>query len=286
MSVSTVRNRRLIRSACVVLAMTMVPSWATARTKSRDQRRETQEKMAKKACITGDFRKGVDILGDLYVETNDLTYVYNQGRCFEQNHMWQEALDRFREFERKSPAGASDGAEELGRHIAECQSHLDAEKAAKVVPIAPVETPPTAVPAATPQLHDSTPAPLPASTSLPADSLVAPAVSNDGHGTLRTAGFVVGAVGVAALATGVVFNLKSNSLTNDMYPPGRYDADKDSTRKSYETLSWVGYGLGAAGIVAGTTMVVLGWNTKATSTALLVPQPIPGGAAVTLKGVY
>jgi hypothetical protein len=276
----------MIRTACVVLAMTMIPSWATARTKSRDSRRETQEKVAKKACITGDFRKGVDILADLYVETDDLTYVYNQGRCFEQNHMWQEALDRFREFERKAPTGMREGAEELSKHIAECQSHLDAEKAAAVVPVAPVEKSPTAVATVAPQPRDSTPEPLPLSTARPVDTLVSTPAANNEHGTMRIAGYVVGAVGVAALAGGVLLNLKSNSLTNDMYPPGRYDADKDSTRRSYETLSWVGYGLGAAGIVAGTTMVVLGWNSKPTSTTLLMPQPIPGGAAVTLKGVY
>ena len=44
--------------------------------------RQALEKAAKKACITGDYRKGIDILGDLFVETNDATYVFNQGRCF------------------------------------------------------------------------------------------------------------------------------------------------------------------------------------------------------------
>lgn len=33
------------------------------------------EKIAKKACAVGDFRKGVEILADLYVETNDQTYI-------------------------------------------------------------------------------------------------------------------------------------------------------------------------------------------------------------------
>ena len=37
------------------------------------------EKAAKKACAVGDFQKGVDILADLFVETDDPGWIYNQG---------------------------------------------------------------------------------------------------------------------------------------------------------------------------------------------------------------
>ena len=73
------------RSTCVAwsaLAITMMAASASARPARHAQNREAQEKAAKKACITGDYRKGVEILADLYVESNDPTYVYNQGRCF------------------------------------------------------------------------------------------------------------------------------------------------------------------------------------------------------------
>jgi hypothetical protein len=45
---------------------------------------EEQAKAAKKACAAGDFRKGMDILAELYVDTNHTTFIYNQGRCYEQ----------------------------------------------------------------------------------------------------------------------------------------------------------------------------------------------------------
>jgi hypothetical protein len=272
--------------SCVVLPILLIASSAAARGNTRA--RETQEKAAKKACITGDYQKGVDILGDLYVETNNLTYVYNQGRCFEQNHKWQEALDRFREYERKIPGGSPGLGEDVGKHIAECQSHLEAEKSAALVPTLPPEkTPP---PAATPSAQASVPAATPAveAASPPVDVLASPSVATDQHRGLRIAGYVVGAVGVASLATGVILNLKSRAITKGMYDPGRYSADKDSTRRTYETWSWVTYGIGAAGIVAGTTMVLLGMRESSAPPAAtaLLPHPIPGGFAITLEGGY
>jgi hypothetical protein len=63
---------------------------------------ESVEMQAKKTCASGDFRKGVDLLADLYIRSDDATYVYNQGRCYEQNHQWKGAIDRFREYLRKA----------------------------------------------------------------------------------------------------------------------------------------------------------------------------------------
>jgi len=60
------------------------------------------EKAAKKACATGDFAKGVDLLADLYVESNEISWVYNQGRCYQQNNRWEQAISRFREYLRKA----------------------------------------------------------------------------------------------------------------------------------------------------------------------------------------
>jgi hypothetical protein len=60
--------------------------------------RQAREKAAKKACLTGDPAKGVEILADLFIETNDLAFIFNQGRCFEQNLRYEDAIGRFREF--------------------------------------------------------------------------------------------------------------------------------------------------------------------------------------------
>jgi len=46
--------------------------------------KESKERAAKTACQSGDAAKGVALLAELYVDTNDITFLFNQGRCFEQ----------------------------------------------------------------------------------------------------------------------------------------------------------------------------------------------------------
>ena len=66
------------------------------------QDRQSQEREAKRACIAGDYTKGVAILSELYADTNDPTYIFNGGRCFQQNGRYEEAILRFREYLRKA----------------------------------------------------------------------------------------------------------------------------------------------------------------------------------------
>ena len=49
---------------------------------ARAARVDARERAAKKACLTGDAAKGVEILADLFIDTDDATYIFNQGRCF------------------------------------------------------------------------------------------------------------------------------------------------------------------------------------------------------------
>ncbi len=206
-------------------------------------------------------------------------------RCFEQNHVWQDALDRFREYERKVPDMSARDAEGLRKHVTECESHLEVQKPA--TPRIEPEPVKAAAPVA-PVIDKGGPLPNPPQEPEPGVVLAAPAVpERQGGSGLRTAGLLVGSVGLASLATGIALNLKSNSLMNEMYPPGHYDANKDSTRRSYKTWAWVGYGVGTAAILAGTTMCVLGWKAKDNRPQIsLGPLPITGGIAATLQGTY
>jgi len=85
----------------------------------------------------------------------------------------------------------------------------------------------------------------------------------------------IAGMGVAALAAGVALNVKANSLGNSIKPPNLYDRDTESTRKSYETWSWVGYGVGAAGVVTGAILFGLGWGSEANSSKLAL-RPVVG----------
>ncbi|HEY7376850.1 MAG TPA: hypothetical protein VIF57_32125, partial [Polyangia bacterium] len=43
------------------------------------------------ACASGDVNKGIAILGELYAETRNPAYVFNQGRCYQKNNKLEEA---------------------------------------------------------------------------------------------------------------------------------------------------------------------------------------------------
>jgi hypothetical protein len=44
---------------------------------------DTRVADAKIACGSGDTQKGVRILAELFTETNDAIWIFNQGRCFQ-----------------------------------------------------------------------------------------------------------------------------------------------------------------------------------------------------------
>lgn len=133
---------------------------------------------AQTACLTGDYAKGVAILAELYVSTRNAIYIFNQGRCFEQNGKYEEAILRFREYQRKNAAAGQAPDPVAAEHIADCQALWDKQKAAPpaapgpaagavAAPAAPVETqPPMASP---PPLLSST-ARLPADAPSPVDT--------------------------------------------------------------------------------------------------------------------
>ena len=82
---------------------------------------ESRERAAKKACLLGDVDKGAEILADIYVSTNDPTYIYNQGRCFEQNGMNDRAVLRFKEYLRKAKGLSQADSDAVLKKIDELQ---------------------------------------------------------------------------------------------------------------------------------------------------------------------
>jgi len=236
----------------------------------------SREKAAKKACITGDVSKGIDLLGDLFVETNDPVHIFNQGRCFEQNHRWSEAIDRFREYLRKAPKLTTTEKSQVDSHISECEAEQ-----AKLAP----------PPLAPPPLPPPTAAPPPVAPAVTVNVAVTPPPAGPpAPSYLRTVGIVTASLGVVALAGGIISNLYANSLTSDLNKPAGWDRGKASSRDTYELLGWVGYGVGGAALVTGATLFVLGGRsgpTAAASTGVsLAPVLLPGIASLSLRGSY
>src|SRR3954469_11222450 len=89
-------HRRWIPVAVTGLMM------AGAVTASAAESREVREREARKACFTGNVDRGVEILVDLYVETQHPNYIYNQARCFERNGKYDQALLSYEDYLRKA----------------------------------------------------------------------------------------------------------------------------------------------------------------------------------------
>jgi hypothetical protein len=231
---------------------------------------EAREREARKACLEGDYAKGVSILSELFLDIGDATYVFNQGRCYQQNERYREAIARFREYLRV-------GTEDLAsaqKHIVECETLQNLENSSPPSPVAQPAVQPVA-------------SPLPVAVQPEPEVVVQPLRPTSSGSGLRTAGVVIAGVGVVALATGVGLNVKANSLASSIEPPNTYNRGTESSRKNYETFSWACYAVGAAGMVAGAILYGVGWSKRnSTGDVAVVPAIGPDLAAAALRGSF
>jgi hypothetical protein len=232
--------------------------------------KQAQENAARRACLDGNYTQGVGILTELFVEFKDVTYIFNQGRCFEQNRRYEDAIARFQEYMRAGRKTLDEGGKaEAEERIAECQAMLDQERRA-------------AQAAASRPLVASQP-----QASKPAGTVAATAPRSSAGAGLRIGGVVLTLVGLAAAGTGIALNVKANNVVSDMYKvTDGYKTESD--RKSYETMAWVSYAVGAACVATGVILygVGLGAKSKAVSNIALVPVVGNGQAGTVLAGTF
>jgi hypothetical protein len=173
------------------------------------ENRQAKERTARKACLNGDYVKGVSILSDLFVDTKDPTYIFNQGRCFEQNRRYEDAVARFEEYLRTNldPQNRASGE----KHLSDCQSKLTQERESTAVQPAPVAAPPP-VYVPVPVLE---PAPKAEPASVAVVQPTPPLEPGQRRWGLITAGIVTASLGVGGLVTGLVCGLKANNMVSD-----------------------------------------------------------------------
>jgi hypothetical protein len=249
---------------------------------------EDKAKAAKKACISGDFARGVELLSDLYVETNDLNFVFNQGRCFEQSGRYQDAINRFHEYARKLKDAGKPADPKVEQHITECQAMLDRQTSPTpaMPPVQPsVQLPVTSVPvpAAAPiATEPATPASAPAESIPPST----PAENSSGRG-LRIAGLATMGLGVASVTTGLILNLKANQIADDLESSDlSYSRKRDNTRSSYKMWGWVSYGVGAACVAGGAVLYLLGRSQGQSGQLAFAPVAGPGQVGAVMQGGF
>jgi hypothetical protein len=120
---------------------------------------EAKERKAHVECSAGNYTEGVRLLAELWVASSDTTYIYNQGRCYEQNGQNEQAVSRFREYLRKTKKLPAVDSAEINRRIAE----LERQASKQVGPpqtvinlVQPAASQPAAVPPAAPAPVDRT----------------------------------------------------------------------------------------------------------------------------------
>jgi tetratricopeptide (TPR) repeat protein len=255
--------------------------------------KESKERAAKTACLSGDYAKGVALLAELYVSFSDVTYLFNQGRCYEQSGKYAEAIVRFREYARKNEdAGkAPDAAAE--KHITDCQALLDKQKPAAPVEVSAPAATPSVQPASAPMVEARSPVTAPAPEVKPEEPKVGIVETTSaalGRGT-RIAGITAAVVGAAAIATGVVLNIKANKLASDLEAANgssttMYSRGRESSRSTYQTFGWVAYGAGAACLAGGAILYYLGYSQGQNGQVAFVPTASAGHVGAALQGAF
>jgi hypothetical protein len=240
---------------------------------------DAKERRARTSCLAGDYADGVRLLSELFVTTMNATFIYNQGRCFEQNRRYEDAIGRFQEYLRAGKKLTKAEKADAAKHIEGCKELLASERA-QAAPVALAAPPPVVAPPVAPAAVVTTPAvPTPQTN---------PRSPSSAGSSLRTAGILTASVGGAALVAGIVLNFKSNSLATDLKKTDGYTPGKESDRKSYQTFSWVGYGVGAACVAAGAILYVLGSGSQSANepSVAFVPAFAPDFAGAIAKGAF
>jgi hypothetical protein len=69
---------------------------------------------------------------------------------------------------------------------------------------------------------------------------------------------------------------------------GLYSSQTDSTRRTYKTLGWVGYGVGVASLATGAALYYVGWSRgrAASGNWALLPTVSPDAAGAALSGAF
>ncbi len=112
-----------------------------------------------------------------------------------------------------------------------------------------------------------------------------PAATSPGRG-LRVAGIVCGSVGVGAIGAGIFFGAEASAYSHSVETGKIFNPNFDSRGKLYETLQWVGYGVGAGLVATGAALYGIGAVSARSQEVALVPAVFPGGAGLSAQGGF
>lgn len=267
---TTVACRRRARWCALTVALAMAgaapavfgQSGAGAGAAANDRR----EDEARKECLAGRTQRGIDLLAELFTETRDPNYIFNQARCFQQNSRPDEAIGRFQEYLRKAKDLPAAERREVETLIAECE----VTKASQLK--------------ATPR--EGTAGPV-ADTAL-RDRLEY--TDSQRARRLRMAGIITAGAGVVGIGFGVVMGVRTRSLEGAFEDkqramPTYFDRKAYNDGQRAEVFQWVGYAVGGVALGTGAVFYYLGTRERQAAAAggvVVVPVAAAGryGAGV------
>src|SRR5436190_22849262 len=103
------------------LALTVALLTAGIRAEAAPRSREQRESEARKACAAGRVEAGIELLAELLTEYGHPNYIYNQGRCYQQNGKSEQAISRFKEYLRAARDISAEDRERVERFIKELE---------------------------------------------------------------------------------------------------------------------------------------------------------------------
>jgi hypothetical protein len=250
------------------------------------------KRTAKTACLTGDYAKGVALLAELYVDTNDPMHIFNQGRCFEQNGRYEDAINRFREYQRKLTDANSAPDPEAERHINDCQALIETKKPPAPYPM-PADTGPTA-PVANPQPSTGATSPANGSSGVPMPVGPTPSQEKPPMPVQKKLGYAAGVLGILGIAVGVYTFSNAQDHLDKSRALGCTDSncvgpakDEYNAAQSNITVSNITAISGGVLLLGGLIMVLTAPSPTATPrTVALVPIVGPGSAQLAFAGRF
>jgi tetratricopeptide (TPR) repeat protein len=236
----------------------------------------------------GEYDRALVEFKEAYVAKPDPAFLFNIGQCYRKLGQEEQALDFFRRFlKRAAPDDPNRAQVEARLRDTETDAVFkgDLQRAEEREE---AETPPPAEPtvAATPapvvvELPTPPAPPLPRRTPVfvkrAAPVIPATEASHPGR-SLRIAGIVTGAVGVASIGTAIYFYSRARAYSDIVSNYRNHTVAAEQAGRDCETAQWVLYPVGAAALATGAVLYWLGWDVK--------PVVAPGLAGIAAGGTF
>jgi hypothetical protein len=276
------RTRLLLPAVGFVAAGLLVHP---ARAQSEDDI-EKREKAALAACDSRKVEQGIEALGRLWADTENATYIYNQGRCYQKNGMAADAINRFQEFLRVAKDHPVEHPELIGRaeaFVKELENELASHPAPPPPPTSPIAGQPS--PSSAPPVEVVAP---PAATSAAPPQ----AAARDWR---RLLGYGTAALGGATMVTGSIVAVVSahhandardrytSAQTGDVYDRARSDFQ---SARTHNRVGWVLAGAGTALVAAGVAVIVTAPPREERSAMRLSPWATANAGGVGATGTW